>query len=305
MKKFCALSVLLLSALLVNAQVTVAEKQLKTKTADTLIGWHRGGVLNINSAQTSLTNWAAGGRSSLALGGLLSMYAHNKKEKSLWENYLDLGYGTLMQKGDDWQKTDDRLDFTSKFGLEANEKLYYALLLNFKTQLDKGYNYPNDSVVISRFMSPGYLLVAIGMDYKPNENFAVFFAPLTLKLTMVSDDVLADAGAFGVDPGEHIKSEFGGYLRTSVKMDLMENISIQSKLDLFSNYLENFGNIDASWETLLSMKVNKFIAATVSTHLLYDHDIAIVKENDDGIEETYHSKVQFKEVLAVGLSMKF
>ena len=123
---------------------------------------------------------------------------------------------------------------------------------------------------------------------------------------MVNDDVLADAGAFGVDPGEHSKSEFGGYLRTSLQKDLMENITLQTKLDLFSNYLKNFGNIDVSWETLLSMKVNKFISATLSTHLLYDHDITIIKERKDGEDpDEYNSKVQFKEVLAVGLSMKF
>ena len=93
--------------------------------------------------------------------------------------------------------------------------------------------------------------------------------------------------------------------RAFLKKDLMENITLQTKLDLFSNYLKNFGNIDVSWETLLSMKVNKFISATLSTHLLYDHDITIAKEDDNGVMKTYNSKVQFKEVLAVGFTMKF
>jgi hypothetical protein len=178
--------------------------------------------------------------------------------------------------------------------------------LNFKTQLANGYNYPNDSDKISGFMAPGYLLGAIGLDYKPNDNFAVFLAPLTLKVTFVTDDTLAAAGAFGVDPGDHFKNEFGGYLRAFLKKDVMENITFQTKLDLFSNYLHNPQNIDVSWECLLSMKVNKFISATLSTHLVYDDDVDIaVDNNDDDVPDEYGPRVQFKEVLAVGFSVKF
>jgi hypothetical protein len=303
---------ILLSVILVLAiangysQVTDAEKQLKTQVKDTVMGWKKGGVININTSQTSLTNWAAGGQSSVSVNGLLSLHAHNKKEKSLWENYLDLGYGSLKQKGGNWWKTDDRIDLTSKYGLKAAQNLYYAALLNFKTQMAPGFNYPNDSVKISDFLAPGYLLLALGIDYVPGKNFTVYFAPFTYKLTMVNDDVLADAGAFGVEPGNHSKSEFGGYLRTSLQKDLMENVTLQTKLDLFSNYLKNFGNIDVSWEILLSLKVNKFISATISTHLLYDHDITLKKDRKDGGDpDDYSSKIQFKDVLAGGLSLKF
>ncbi|MFO7370693.1 MAG: DUF3078 domain-containing protein [Bacteroidales bacterium] len=305
MKKVLLTALLLVAVIAAFGQVTDGEKLLTTQKVDTLLGWKKGGVININSSQTSLTNWAAGGQSSIAIGGLLNLYAHNKKDKSLWENYLELGYGSVKQKEQDWWKTDDRIDFTSKYGLKASDKLYYAALLNFKTQMTDGYNYPNDSVVISRFLAPGYLLGAIGLDYKPSDNFTVFFAPITYKLTLVNDDVLADAGAFGVDPGDHTKSEFGGYLRAFMKKDVMENITFQTKLELFSNYLKNFGNIDVSWESLLAMKVNKLISATLSTHLLYDHDVTIAKEDDDGVMKTYNSKVQFKEVLAIGFTLNF
>jgi hypothetical protein len=305
MKKILFITVLVAASLGAVGQVTDGEKQLKTQTVDTLLGWKRGGVININTSQTSMTNWAAGGQSSMSVNGLLSLYAHKKAAKTLWENFLDLGYGTMKQKEQDWWKTDDRIDFTSKYGIEITEKLYYAALLNFKTQMTNGYNYPNDSDKISGFLAPGYLMGALGIDYKPNANIAVFLAPATLKLTMVNDDALSDAGSFGVDPGDNLKTEFGGYMRTTITYALMENVGIQSKLDLFTNYLKDFGCIDVSWETLLSLKVNKFISATVSTHLLYDQDVIITKENDEGEMESYNSKVQFKEVLAIGFSMKY
>jgi hypothetical protein len=289
------------------SQTTDAEKQLKTQKVDTIMGWKKGGVININVSQTSLTNWVAGGQSSVAFGGLLSLFAQNKQNKSLWENYLDVGYGTMKQGKDaDWWKTDDRIDLTSKYGLKATEKLYYAGLVNFRTQMTNGYNYPDNENKISGFFAPAYLLGAIGIDYKPDENFGVFLAPITLKMTFVNDDVLADAGSFGVDPGDHARSEFGGYLRAFLKKDLMENITFQTKLDLFSNYFHNPECIDVNWECLLSMKVNTFIAATLSTQLLYDDDIDIPVDNDgDGTTDEMIPRTQFKEVLAVGLSMKF
>jgi hypothetical protein len=75
---------------------------------------------------------------------------------------------------------------------------------------------------------------------------------------------------------------------------------------LFSDYLENPQNIDASWEVLISMKVNKYISTTLSTHLLYDDDIDIaVDTNNDGITDRFVPRTQFKEVLGVGFSYKF
>ena len=301
------------------SQTIEAEKDLKTQASDTIDGWKGGGTIAINLTQVSLTNWAAGGQNSVSANGLLSLFANYKKGKSMWENYLDIGYGSIKQGKDaNWWKTDDKIDFTSKYGQKAFSNWYYAGLLNFKTQMTEGYNYPDDSTKISGLLSPGYLLGAIGLDYKPSDNFTAFFAVFTAKVTFVNDQTLADAGAFGVDPatydlagnlltaGKNVRSEFGGYIRLFYKKDLMENIGLQTKLDLFSNYLETPQNIDISWEVLISMKINKYISATLSTHLLYDNDIDIaVDTNNDGITDKVGPRTQFKEVFGVGFSYKF
>ena len=320
MKK--SLATIILASFIVAgfSQVTDAAESLKTQTADSTDGWKRGGTISISLSQVSLTNWAAGGQNSMSSNGLISLFAHYKKGNNILENYLDIGYGTLKQgKDEDWWKTDDKIDFTSKYGKKAISNWYYAGLLNFKTQMTNGYNYPDHSTAISGLMAPGYLLGAIGMDYKPNDNFTAFIAPITSKMTFVANQTLADAGAFGVKPavidiptgniitsGQNIRSEFGGYMRFFYKKDIMENIGFQTKLDLFSNYLENPLNIDISWEVLISMKVNKYISATISTHLLYDDDIDIaIDTNNDGITDKVGPRTQFKEVLGVGFSYKF
>lgn len=309
---------------IISGQVTDAEAKLRSQNTDSVQGWKKGGVIVLNLAQTSLRNWAAGGQNSFAINGLFSIFANYKKDKTVCDNSLDIGYGLLKQgKNSDYMKTDDKFDFLSKYGREAYKNFYYAALLNFKTQMTVGKDYAKDTAKISNFLAPAYLIGAIGMDYKPNNYFSTFVAPLTGKITLVNDQELADVGAFGVNPatydslgnmlqkGEKSKSEVGGYIRViysknDFKSEILKNVSFTSKIDLFSNYTNNPQNIDVSWETQIALKVNKYITVNINTHLLYDDDIAIaIDKNNDGIIDESGPRVQFKEILGVGFSYKF
>ena len=340
--KFVAVAALVGCAQFVSGQVTEAESALRSNNADTTQGWKLGGVASLNATQTSLTNWVSGGENSISINGAFNAHANFKKGKNSWDNTLDLGYG-LMKQGDneDFRKTDDRIDFSSKYGYEAYKSLYYAALLSFKSQMTNGYNYVNDTTKnkISAFLAPAYIIGALGLDYKPNSYFSAFVAPLTLKYTIVNDQDLADAGAFGVDaaeyetveekdengvvisthPGKMLKSgkkargEFGGYVRllfskNDFEAEALKNLSITSKADFFSNYLHKPQNIDVSWETQIAMKVNKYITVSVSTHLIYDDDIDVPVKTTlpDGTEGIKMSKrVQFKEIAGVGIMYNF
>jgi hypothetical protein len=319
-RKFIVIIVLLsIFSAITFGQVTEAEKNLRTLSADTTQGWKKGGVFAVNLAQTSLTNWAAGGQNSVAVNGMFAVFANLKRDKSRWDNSLDLGYGLLKQgKSTSFRKTDDRFDFLSKYGREAFKNVYYAALLNFKTQMTPGYNYIDATTKnkISNLFAPAYLLFAIGLDYKPNAYFSAFIAPLTCKFTFVTDPdlYLLPDGAFGVAHGEKSLTEFGGYLRAiytknDFKNEFMKNVSFTTKIDLFSNYLKNPQNIVVNWENLIAMKVNKFISVSFITDLIYDDKIKVpFDKNDNGtIEagESVGSKIQFKEILGVGFSYKF
>lgn len=310
-------------------QVTDGESELIKVSKDTVDGWKKGGYFSLNGTQVSLTNWVAGGQNSVSVNGLFGLYANLKKGFITWENSLDFGYGILKQSNRlfdisdttaQWIKTDDRIDITSKFGRKASENWYYAGLMNFRTQSTAGYDYELDNVTeISGFLAPAYLLTAIGMDFKPNDNFSLFLAPLTSKLTFVNNEILADAGAFGVTAaeedaitgeiiagtGKRYRSEIGGYLRMQYKVKLAPNIDFKTKVDLFSNYIDNPSRIDVNWENLLEIKLWKFLSATLSTHLIYDDDINISIVNSDGIKTGSGPRVQFKEVFGLGLSWKF
>lgn len=278
----------------------VASLKAQTDTTAKVKRWSYGGNTGLSLTQTSLTNWAAGGENSLATNAYLSLFANYKKGKGAWDNTLDLAYGILKQGEQDVRKSDDKIDLASKYGYQASEKWYYTALLSFKSQFTDGFKYPDDSTVISRFLAPAYILGSVGMDFKPNDNFTAFISPLTAKLTIVNDARLSEAGAYGVDQGEKIRAEIGGYAKIAFKKDLMENVNFQTKADFFSNYANNPGNIDINWEILVAMKVNKYITANINTQLIYDDDINIAQPDGSA-----GPRVQFKEIFGVGLAYKF
>lgn len=286
--------------------------------ADTTKLWKFNGLGSVNFSQVQLTNWAAGGENSVSGTGMLNLHLHYKKNKSSWQNDLELAYGLMKQGDANVIKSDDKIDFSSKYGLEASKNWKYSAMTSFKTQFTEGFDYPNDSVSvkISNFMAPGYVLAALGMDYAPNDAVSLFLSPVTGKITIVNDDSLAAHGAFGVEPAvfdtlgniitdaEKIRYEFGGYVKFVFNKEILKNINLQTKLELFSNYMENPQNIDVNWETLLNMKVNEYISANITTNLIYDDDIK-VPVNKDGEPERLAPRTQFKEVFSIGLAYKF
>ena len=156
------------------------------------------------------------------------------------------------------------------------------------------------------------------MDFQTDKGFSCFFSPSTIKITVVGNQELADIGAFGVQKaikdengkiiveGENTRTEFGGYIRAYYKKEIVKNINVNSKLELYANYLDSPLFVDVNWEMLVAFKVNKFISASLSTQLIYDHDILINKDtNGDGNTDISEPAIQFKEVFGIGLAYTF
>lgn len=266
--------------------------------ADTTKAWTRGAKASLSFTQVSLTNWAAGGENSFGGNSFLNLFANLKQGKSTWDNSLDMAYGLIKLGDSKIRKSDDKIDLVSKFGHNVIHKnLFISANLSFKTQFTEGFNYPNDSVIISNFLSPAYLMLGLGLDYKPYKFLSISFLPLTGRLTIVNDKVLSDAGAYGVDPGKRIRPEFGAAFKATIDKDIATNISLKSKLELFTNYIDRPQNIDLNWEALMILKVNKYISTHIGFHTIYDHDILITdKDGNTG------PRTQFKQTFGVGLT---
>jgi len=274
--------------------------------ADTL--WKFSGSTSLNLSQLSLTNWAAGGDNSLSGNALINLGANYATAKTSWENKLVLGFGLIKQGDDPTRKSDDQIDFASKLGLKAGEKWFYSALLGFNTQFAEGYDRPgeDDRVKISNFMAPGYLSFSLGMDYKPNETFSLFLSPVSSKFTFVLDDDLSAAGSFALDPDQNARAEVGAYVKMAFKKEILKNVTLDTKVDLFSNYFDNPQYVDVNWDLLLTFKVNDYLAASLLTKLIYDYDIEFGEDTTgDGEFDTFTDKVQFKELFGLGLTYTF
>lgn len=264
--------------------------------------WTFKGVTGLNASQTALVNWSAGGNNTVALNGFLNVSANYKKERYFWNNNFTTEYGTTYTKSNGWVKSVDRLQLTTTFGYQIAKKWYLASLVDFKTQYDKGYDSPDDENYMSKFMAPGYLNISVGFDYKPNSALSVYLSPINAKMTFVADKYLSDMGAFGVTKGKRLKVEAGALARGTYTKEIMENVTLITKLELFSAYNNHFGNIDVNWENIINMKVNKFLNANIHTNLVYDND---VKEFDAAGNVIKGPRVQFKEMIGVGIAYNF
>ncbi len=277
------------------------------ESADTL--WKFNGVTSLNFSQMSLVNWAAGGENSLAGNAFINLNANYKSRdgNASWTNNLYLGYGVIRQGDGPARKSDDKIDLASKYGYKASEHWSYSGLLSFKTQFAEGYDNPGDPVnreKISNFMAPGYLNLSVGMDYKPNDKLTIYISPVSGKMTFVLDDDLS--GSFGVADDKQVRGEFGGYMKIAFASPIMKNVKLDTKIELFSNYLENPQYVDVNFDLLLSMKVNEFISASFITQMIYDYDIRFDILNDEGIPTgDTESRIQLKQLLGVGLTFSF
>lgn len=273
---------------------------------DTLVDgkWNLKGVTGVNLSQTSLSNWSAGGESAFAGNIYLNGSLTRKSGNWLWSNALALDYGLTRTETLGTQKVSDKIDFTTQLGYSTDNKWYYTIMGDFKSQFYKGYNYPDKKHYLSKFMAPGYSNISLGIEYRPNENYSVYFSPVASKLTFVQDDSLSNQGAFGVHPGDKFRAEFGAYLKARAQKKIMENVNLISTVDFFTAYDKSFGNIDVNWDLLISMKINKFLSASINTTLKYDDDVKNVK-NEDGVEVKGGPKVQFKEMLGIGVAYNF
>jgi hypothetical protein len=281
------------------------EKDLQT-LHDTVVGWRKTGNLRISFSQAHFENWAAGGHNNYAANSLFESVFIYKKEKVNWQNRIEIAYGFIHREEIGIVKSDDKIDFVSNYSFKAYNDFNYSALINFRTQMAPGYFYSNDSVLISDFLAPAFMVTSIGMNYKPQEDITFVLSPLSGKLTIVNNKQLSNEGAYGVEPGKKLRAEFGAHFKAMIRKEILENITLQSTLDLFSNYLVKPENIDINWETMIILKVNKYITANISMHLIYDDDIEIqIDKTGDGMLDSFAPRTQFKEILSIGLSFKF
>ncbi len=259
--------------------ITETAKTIKKEADTSTWNWKRGGLVNFSLAQGSLSNWAAGGDNfSLAVSSYLNYFFFYQKKRISWDNNVDVNLGFVQTTSLGGRKNDDRFDFLSKYEykMDTTGKWYLSTLFNFRSQFFDGYTYNNNvGNFASTFLSPAYTLLSLGFDYKPNHNLSVFLSPLTSRLVIVSNHILSNQGAYGVDSGKHVKPEFGSFVTINYMNTFDKTVTYKGRLDLFSNYLSNPQNINIFMTNQLAFKINNYFSCTYSLDFIYDDNIRI------------------------------
>jgi len=270
------------------------------------------GVLTIN--QTYLTNWTKGGESSYSsMIDLQGEATYNNKEaKTQWINTVRINFGTLGTKENGLRKNNDLFEINSKYNGNAWGKIGMSASFYMKNQLAKGYNYPNDSVVVSKFLNPGSITLGLGFEYKPFKNTIINLAPLSYKNTFVLDTATIDQTKHGIDADKRSKQELGAQLVFNNKVTPYKDLTIENRLRLFSSYLNKPQNVDTDWELIVDQKIAWFFTIRLNLHLIYDDDVHFTVLDSEGVpvllpdgSEKKVAKTQFKEFIGLSLQFKF
>lgn len=276
-------------------------------------GWTKAGNVSLLFSQAAFNDeWTGGGTSNYAANAGLTYDFNYRQGKLTWDNRIMADFGITKNRGQEFtRKTNDRLELNSIVGKQIKESnWFYSYILNFRTQFASGYTFGTDAdgneirTEITKFMSPGYLQTGPGFLWKKNDNLKVNIAPATARFIFVSSQftdvgpVQADidafnamGGYFGVDANETTRFEFGASLNGYAKFDLMENITMENILALYSNYLEDPQNVDIDYTLNLIMAVNKWITANATFQAIYD---------DNAV-----GAFQIREALGIGVTFGF
>lgn len=285
--------------MLVDIALKANIPQPEIKVAPVPSNWSKGSLLQLGFSQMSLSNWAAGGFSSVALNAYVNMFKTYEVKDMFWENRLQLAWGFINSFGDKFKKSDDKIIFDSKYGYRAWNKVFASAAFNFRSQFTNSFNYPSTGkVLVSGPFSPAYFSFGIGLDYKPAKVLSINFSPLTSNLVIVTREELRVKYGNRVD--QPAKLELGAQLKIDYKQQLSKNLAVASNLILFSDFLKNPQNIKVNWDLFIDAKINKYFSTNIRTNLIYDDNILI--PDKDGVLD---KRVQFKEILSVGFSYTF
>lgn len=272
---------ILLTALFIAPLSMFAQDEPETEIPD---GWHKAGNISLLFSQAAFNHeWTGGGTSNYAAALGLAYDMNLKQGKFIWDNRIMADYGITKTADQEFtRKTNDRLELTSLAGKQLKESLWYAtVFVNFKTQFSSGYDYALDATgneirtETTKFLSPGYFQGGPGLSWKKSDNLKVNLSPAAAKVIFVdkaftSTPGYVDGDYFGVDANASTRFELGASLAAYAKIALMENISMENVLGLFSNYLDDPQNVDIDYTMNLVMSVNKWITANATFQAIYD-----------------------------------
>ncbi len=260
------------------------DSTVSASKVDSVKYWTKKWTIGLNGSQASYNNWSQGNNNSVAATGSNMFNATYKRARYSYDLLLNLRYGQTKINGSEVRKTDDLVHLRNRLNHLLHDEQYTAYFeVDFRTQFDEGYD--KNNAYISDLMSPGYLQETAGLGYKPID-FMQFQTGFSLKQTFVADTTLSSR--YGVKKGKNFRSEGGFSLGASIKKNVAKNLTLNSNVQSFTNFLQNVEHTDILFSNELTGKINSFMNTNIQFVVMYDRD--------------FNKQIQVKQVLAVGLS---
>lgn len=262
--------------------------------------WAYGGKTTLLFNQSVFSKWASGGINNVSLALDVDYEINYIENGWSWDTKGKASYGLRYLEGDKFlKKTNDRLEVNSLLGKEFSDTWRYSTILNFKSQIARGYRFGTDDAgeetrsLKTHFFSPAYLQFGIGLYWKKSKDVWVNIAPFTQRITFVSrqftNDLEDGKTYFGVSKGTNNLFELGASIAGFYKFEAIKNVFIENRLAVYSDYLGKPKNIDFDYTLTAEMKVNELISTQLEMQFVYD---------DNAVQA-----LQAREVFGVGVRM--
>jgi Protein of unknown function (DUF3078) len=233
-------------------------------------GWKKSIDVLFGAVWTNTDNWV-GATDKYNISGTLNAIAKadRKQGNALWLNELRWVYGANMAPStfDKARKAQDQLMLSSMYAPQIKPKWFYGVKFNLNTQLMPSYIYDNNGNQIyqsSGFMAPGIIRLGVGILYRPNPNFKVYFSPLTANITTKFGSIFKPRSGepgFGVDAGKTFRIGLGAMLSAEYGTTLFNKVGYKTRLDVFTDYVrEPFVKNDIDWLNSFNFNLTKQIA---------------------------------------------
>jgi hypothetical protein len=247
--------------------------------------------LNFNQSAFS-SNYSAGGISSVALGSNFIYRVEYNKAPFSYATELNLLYGKSKNKGQSSRKTNDRIFLDNKVASQISKTWFFFGSLSFESQFDMGYQYNDPAgvalatpLLISNFMSPGYLTESIGFEYKPAPYFDLRLGTGTARQTFVLDTTIYrnQPGNYGVEVGKTVRTDIAFQMVAIFDKDIAKNMHLNARYDMFVPYGQSLSYVRHRFDAILAAKVNRLINVSINGTILFDKNTSNTVQGTEGL----------------------
>ena len=264
--------------------------------------WIKEGKVNVLLNQATFGEWLGGGTNNFNGIVNLDYLVHRKHENWDWTTTLDASLGFAKTEASDfYKKTVDHLEINTVFIRLKTEPWGFSTSMNIKSQWIAGYAFSEGangqeiSTQTTAFLSPLYARAGVGITYKKTRSFSFQVQPVTARLIYVGSrftkDLMPGETYFGVEANKQSRWELALSMSAQGQWPLLPNVILVNKINLISNYLEEFKNFDFDYTLGVDMKINNFMSAQFEIQLVYD---------DNAL-----SKIQTRQVFGVSVGFSF